>query len=1305
MSARQAKKLQALQEQQRKEEEAKLKKEQQAKNGKNKLDAVDETEEKTSEEEEEDEEDELAGPVIQQQPRKNLFAAMVSSSDEDEEDSSEDEESDNGSGEVEENYNPSSTSPAPKKSTSKNSPPGRGGGAAGGNGNNKGANSKKATSSSPDGKKNPDKREDHDTDEDNESDDDDLKALEEEEKRLLENNLHLDGVSNIHGSSSSSRCGNAIRKHCTGLEQILKLNKTNFSPDAEHRRIFGTAAPVNERNNMQAQLERNGGIRLPPHIPREAATRMRQMIKSNQYPPHFKKLWLSNIDFLEVGPTKPDPSMSGSCVFFQTTTSSRADESAEQIGTLYGLQLDLNSKKTESLALEFQDIVRMFDPHLLQEFLTNAAPFYIEGLVLIAELMRSRQEYEESWLFCKRALYVLELQLPRGLVPDFLAYDNSFSSSGSTSTTTAVLETTIPSLHPTAYPVMARVLYLYMQLLANRGLFVTAAEVCKWLWKLTYFGGEGNSTKVQVVDHASDVETAASIKQSGEQQQEASARSSTRYILDKGSKSQSPWAILPAVMVEKIPEDAEDADKKLEKPSIFEKHYGSVKNPLPNLPNWFYKGFDPLHVLPHYLYYVLRARKYELIDEICGVKIIFDEKKKNYEFVSNLDYFNNLEYFGTTSKFDPEREFSVPHLTNLLPTTCYVHALSFYNRWNASSGGSSVKKLFDFVEKEPFMISEVFDWKHQLVDWEKLKDLNHDYDQKVVEFEEEVEKLRKEEQELQNAQKHNDRNKQVDKDDVLAVDSPSDEDDSVVADSSANEDIGTSGTASAYSKSAAFNQKVKQLEKQYFLPTNMKEHNSLLKLPTENNAKVLLYPIMKALFLYPICFKQMLEKSEAIDNLDTVPKHSMQYYNANVKPGEQKARTWTILFNILYEWNTGSTCSAGDGAAATSTGAAGGQQELHLQEQSGIIWEELKLESGTAEKFFVLFTSEHVVNWIHFVLEKMIRKIESSPLFLKEYKQARKEFVGYMFTNNVDVIAENYYLDKTDPEERKEIDRLKFTYFEDKSLAIKGGWVQSCYNDLSSAEYKENARDAILPALFHHNLATAQSRVGLGGRMRRGGGGLFPGGLRGNNNGPAGAQFFVDVMRQLAGAADEGNGVPAEAVLARLADIENFLGDDVGRVQALREQLFAMMRQGGPPPPGAASTTPPAAGGEEPPPPGQEDPGRLLAGFRAGEFHLGRSFSDVGSSDEDGSPRLPGPGRWTSEAGQFRRVAQGAGADEAADGLQREVDDVARGESAEGASPEEQGAEGPGGEYAENNYSSDEDEELAEVIQRSLREQ
>eukprot|EP00392_Amoebophrya_sp_AT5.2_P008602 g8630.t1 len=337
MSSKQARKLQQLRAKEREEREL-AEKAVGVENKQQVEEEVDDEESPTLKNQDQDPTAAVHGATANpNQNRRNLFAAMLSSSDEgdDDDDSSSSDDGDAKEDEVESNAGSTADKNVLAGDTTAAPPP-------------------KINAASKNAKANVKSL--------GKEVDDDLKALDEEDKRLgidtaaLAAAANEEGFRNLEGGTgtlsssaasagqSSSQSGantaeSALTFHAV-LERLLRLNRGNFSPDAEYKRIFGDDESLTGLTSSSGRDQQN----------RDQRTRLLHVAGTSRQGVNFRKIWLSNATVEEVGPTRPDPAQCGSCVFSKIKTTT---------GWEAGLGLEEGSNKAENLMHEFADIVRI----------------------------------------------------------------------------------------------------------------------------------------------------------------------------------------------------------------------------------------------------------------------------------------------------------------------------------------------------------------------------------------------------------------------------------------------------------------------------------------------------------------------------------------------------------------------------------------------------------------------------------------------------------------------------------------------------------------------------------------------------------------------------------------------------------------------------------------------------------------------------------------------------------------------------------------------------------------------------------
>eukprot|EP00392_Amoebophrya_sp_AT5.2_P008603 g8631.t1 len=533
---------------------------------------------------------------------------------------------------------------------------------------------------------------------------------------------------------------------------------------------------------------------------------------------------------------------------------------------------------------------------MLDEFLRRQF-FFVDGLALYGELLRTRQEYEQAWTVIRRALFVFELNLPPALqFPDVNNTTNNTSSGGATSR---------PRLHISAYPLFARTLYLYMLLLAGRGLFTTAAEVGKYLWRLTYsthlIDAAVESDLIPVVDEVvEDVEDEDDVEKScdTESSEMKNAADKNMEKNDAGvenkhgrkRKAQQRKKATAVGSETTAHQKQDEVDKKANEDSE-ERHEPSTEG-----------GFDPLHIMPHLLYFWVRARKFDAVEEfVHGFHL-----GKQTERIIRADARNKS--VGVVPGC--LRNFFPPML--LAEILCRFYKLQAECLSGTAEQGtakeSGNKKRQDVVSciqkmvaNEQLSVSDVFDWDAK----------------------------------------------------------------------------------------------------------------------PKNESATLLFA--KAVFLYPSCFRRILECGGV--SLDSVPPKQMAARAAGTVGGswtqQQKPKTWTQLFNALYEYNAKSAAvTAAPAPAASSSSAATGSNVImgladllgnpsdgsdgssdevghnssHEQDEDSRDDRDFPLELAAAERFHPLFTTEPMLVFFHCVATKLVGAVELSSLFQDDWAKAKATF-------------------------------------------------------------------------------------------------------------------------------------------------------------------------------------------------------------------------------------------------------------------------------------------------------------------------
>ena len=381
------------------------------------------------------------------------------------------------------------------------------------------------------------------------------------------------------------------------------------------------------------------------------------------------------MEYAEVGVTRPDVAAGGSAHM----TEPRRD--------IFHLSSVPNSAKAKDLEETYVEICRQQNPDLLMAFIRQEGNLHADALLVLAEMLRMQGEMEQGLKFLKKALFVLEcnflgtfkpfaegsfpLRKPEASVPRqfeeglwevgswAVVNSPSGSSAGASSSSAgatgaaseqnvSTLRTRPQSLSPRAQSVLGRALWLYMVTQGEQGLFNTALEVGKLLWKLTYFGGENSRLWSAKWEEPQD-----------------------NYDNFFPSEAECPTTGTSGAA-------------------------GSDDGASPKT----YKGFDPAHLLIHVLFYAVRARKYEVVELFCGFNggVVSKEaycaslpaEKLDPPNPNSLRYFDADRFRCFTSSSvkavaDPPvdgtgKKFRRPHpaLSNLYPPMCYTMALTAF---------------------------------------------------------------------------------------------------------------------------------------------------------------------------------------------------------------------------------------------------------------------------------------------------------------------------------------------------------------------------------------------------------------------------------------------------------------------------------------------------------------------------------------------------------------------------------------------------------------------------------------------------
>ena len=450
-------------------------------------------------------------------------------------------------------------------------------------------------------------------------DTDDWKALEEAEKE----NLGLDPTaaadSTFEGGGSSSSSSTVAYKPNT-LDELLKCVKSNFSPEAEYKRVFGGQT-----------------------ISTASTSKKKKGLNITQLPLHMKKLWLTHgIEIEQVGPTKPDVQKAGKCHMALITDPKQHAECKKF--NIFDIGLLPDSPKADQIREEYVDVVNSFDLESLVGFVRQF-PFYVCGLLQFAEVQKTRDDHAQAMMMIKRALFSLECNfhvrfqpLSSGTAGGGDAGGTTASSSGGASSGASMPEAAV-KLSAGGLQSLGRGLWLYMICLAGQGLFNTACEVSKLLWKLAAF---------------------------------------VKY--DPGSNRKkmnvyTPWAIFD----------------------------------------------DPLHMGIWVLYYSIRCRKYDYVDDFCTKLHLSDPKIDSAKWVEYKSQFDATEdedsaFTELAAKYDASsaavaaakerKEANAGHpppiyLCCLYPYMMYSLALcAFYKTENAKD-----------LRKDVLSASEICNWK------------------------------------------------------------------------------------------------------------------------------------------------------------------------------------------------------------------------------------------------------------------------------------------------------------------------------------------------------------------------------------------------------------------------------------------------------------------------------------------------------------------------------------------------------------------------------------------------------------------
>lgn len=466
MSSKQARKLLALREAQAAKEEEERKaqaaKEAEAKKTKQVKESKDEGEK--SSDEDEDNENVPTTMMLPQQQRTGGFFAFQESSDEDDDE----EESDSGS-----------SSDAVE----------------GSDGVNDGSGRKPETADNAENKNPEDFLEDRENnakkfkqkkeevveeDSAGESSDDDWRAIEEAHREHHGEDINLE-VDRLNAKlQSKSASSSSVPPRYVTMEDMLRCYKGNFSMDAEHRRIFGESMSGGNASSGNNSLQTRSGRR----------------VNLAQIPAHLRKSWLSNVDINDVGPVKPDPASCGSCVMSMvappalTAAAASAANSGGDTAAFasvapvasvntWDVHVLRHSRHAQSISEDFSDVMMSFDPHMLQQFL-QAHPFHVDGLLFQVETLRTQGNYDYALTLLKRALFVLELNFPVGFRP--------VGGGAPPGPADDTKEHHIPpqKLSPNGLSILGKALFLYMVSCGGQGLFATALESAKLIWKLSY---------------------------------------------------------------------------------------------------------------------------------------------------------------------------------------------------------------------------------------------------------------------------------------------------------------------------------------------------------------------------------------------------------------------------------------------------------------------------------------------------------------------------------------------------------------------------------------------------------------------------------------------------------------------------------------------------------------------------------------------------------------------------------------------------------------------------------------------------
>ncbi len=380
----------------------------------------------------------------------------------------------------------------------------------------------------------------------------------------------------------------------------------------------------------------------------------------------------------QVGIKRPDVANCGTCMM------------VEKRRDVFDYCVPQDSNRALGIQEDWTRVTQAHDPYLLESFVRDM-PFHVDACLMLAESYKMRDQHESALEWTKRGIFSLECNFIGTFRPFGIhlsgggeEQNNSGAASSSAqpgnSPNSGQQESNTPSspylnsnylcrpqsLSKRGLQVLGRGMFLYMVCLQAQGLFNTALEMAKFIWKLSYYGGHNSllcpAKKVDPKEDADGAENA----DSDDKTENAESDAKTKTIL--------------------------------------------------------YDGLDPCHMMIHVLYLGIRSRKYDFVDAFCGMDWNTRE--------SHLKYFDDPKFFCkskfdvrddnaglpqwdgekyTTEAQDAKDKAesksanynSAPSMASLYPPMAYTLALSgFYQ-------ATDHKEL----KKEQLAVTDICNWK------------------------------------------------------------------------------------------------------------------------------------------------------------------------------------------------------------------------------------------------------------------------------------------------------------------------------------------------------------------------------------------------------------------------------------------------------------------------------------------------------------------------------------------------------------------------------------------------------------------